>query len=220
MKRRWDYLDQAFANRLALMLSSEYSERKEALRTLCKAFGRAHIRWALNCSANLFLRGFVDDFDDIDVLLYIDDAEKACSSLEQAGGKLVDTVQKPYFTSGFYQEAYIGKVHLDLVGDFTVATFGTEYMYPVSEKEIDFVSLDQDIQVPLCPVEANLILYGMMEGWQAKRRFKRQLCFDYLLSQGIEYPEVLERALKDYSLPFFLKEVVLALLKKSEDEAE
>ena len=103
-------------------------------------------------------------------------------------------------------------VHFDLVGDITVATFNTEYLYSVKNEDLEFVNLNRNINVPLCPVEANLILYGMMEGWQSKRRFKRDICFNYLLNNGVKYPQILEEAVKNYCLPSFLKEVVTSLL--------
>ena len=206
----WNNIDQAHANALALLTASEYQERKEVLEKLTRALATEGVVWALSCSSALFLMGLVDDFHDFDILVRMESVEKLKEVVSNIGGELLDTVQKQCFTSPYYQEAMMGKVHMDLVGDITVFTYGKEYCYILEENEVSLINLEKNVNVPICPVEANLLLYGMMEGWQSRRRYKRELCYKHLKENGVQYPNILENALP--SLPNHLKEVVTSLL--------
>ena len=44
-------------------------------------------------------------------------------------------------------------------------------------------------------MEANLLLYAMMEGWQSRRKLKRRMCVRYL-HDFLIHPDILETALK------------------------
>lgn len=206
----WKNTDQAHANALALLTASEYHERKDVLEKLTKSLATEGVVWALSCSSALFLMGLVDDFHDFDILVRMEDVEKLKEVVSKIGGTLLDTIQKQCFTSQYYQEAMLGQVHMDLVGDITVFTYGKEYCYILEENEICFINLENDINVPVSSVEANMLLYGMMEGWQSRRRYKRELCYKHLKENGVKYPHILEDALP--MLPKHLKEVVTSLL--------
>ena len=212
MNKMWDIREQAFANKVALLTSSEFSARKEALEKLTQAAPYGTITWALSCSSNLFLRGLIDDFGDFDILVDMKDVEKFKSAFEKMGGRMLKTVQKKCFTSPYYQEGMYRNIHFDIAGDITVNTYGAQYCYQLIPEEIETINLERNILVPLCPTEANFLLYGMMEGWQARRRYKRDLCFSYLSKYGLQYPNVLKSALDDQQFPHHLKEVIKTLL--------
>lgn len=211
MMTKWE--NQSARNILALLTSDEYTNRKEVLEKVCSSFNKTGIRYALSCSAALFLQGLVDDFHDFDVLVHIDDVNKIKETMESIGAELLPTIQKSAFTSPYYQEAQLQGEHFDLVGDITVATFNKEYCYPVKTKECQYISVEGLIDVvPVIPIEASFLLYGMMEGWQSKRVFKRELCKDFLLSNGLAYPGILENALAVDQLPQWLSDLVKDLL--------
>ena len=209
---KWE--NQSARNILALLTSDEYTNRKEVLVNVCSSFNAAGIRYALSCSAALFLQGLVDDFNDFDILVHIDDVNKMEETMKLIGAELLPTIQKPNFTSPYYQEALLQGEHFDLVGDITVATFNKEYCYPVKVKECQYISVEGIIDVvPVIPIEASFLLYGMMEGWQSKRVFKRELCKDFLLNAGLAYPEIFENALACEQLPQWLSDLVKELLR-------
>lgn len=215
MMTKWE--NQSARNILALLTSDEYTNRKEVLEKVCSTFNKTGIRYALSCSAALFLQGLVDDFHDFDILVHIDDVNKMKETMESIGAKLLPTIQKSAFTSPYYQEALLQDEHFDLVGDITVATFNKEYCYPVRVEECQYVSIEGLIDVvPVIPIEASFLLYGMMEGWQSKRVFKRELCKDYLLNNGIAYPDILKNALTGEQLPQKLSDLVKELLRLKE----
>lgn len=206
---KWEY--QKNANILAFLTAPEYEERKRVLTSVCRSLSAYKVQWGLALSANLFFNGLVDDFNDYDILVKLQDAQNLKGSMKRIGVEIDEqTVQKRFFTSPYYQEAYMGRVHFDLIGDITVNAFHRQYCYRVNSKQIEWLTLEGNVNVPLCPIETNMVLYGMMEGWQAKRRLKRELAREYL-ANGVKHPDVLEDALKQ-GIPPFLQKVVEALL--------
>lgn len=208
MKKNDLYNFQKYANLDALMTAPEYNERRDVLLKMVKVFKRNNVQWALTSSANLFFRGIVDNFSDFDMLFSMDDIEKAEAALEEIGATLImeDTQKHGYFASGHYREGFVGSVHLDIIGDMTLTTFGTQYKYVLKEEHITY-NWDLAVGVPLSPMEADILFYGMMEGWQPKRRLKRRLCYEYIKNSGVIHQEIFEEASKQ-NLPDFLNVVM------------
>lgn len=210
---KWE--NQAARNILALLTSDEYANRKIVLEKVCSAFNETGIRYALSCSAALFLQGIVDEFNDFDILIALEDTKKTEEVMEKVGGTLEVTIQKNAFTSPYYRESLFRGEHFDLVGDMTVATFNTEYCYKVNTDECQYMAIEGNINVPVVPVEVNLLLYAMMEGWQSKRIFKRNLCMEYLMKNGISYPEILRHALEEQQLPPQIQKLINEIISET-----
>lgn len=209
---------QAVLNKAAFLTDPVYQEKCAILTRISKAFTDAGISWALSCSSAMFFRGIVDDFNDYDILLSKRDTQRAKKILVDLGVTLnPETPQKDnFFCSPNYQQAKYGKVEFDLITDISLKTFGGLYTFRV-EDGLEMNSLDGNIPLPLAPIEAQLVLYGMMEGWQAKRRYKRELCYQYLLemkkSQSpLRYEGILRDALAQ-KIPRTLAEVINSLLE-------
>ena len=207
---KWE--NQSARNILALLTSDEHTNRKNVLEKVCSAFNKADIKYALSCSAALFLQGIVDDFNDFDILVHIDDVAKMEKVMNSIGAELLPTIQKSAFTSPYYKEAIFQNEHFDLVGDITVATYNKEYCYPVKADECQYIPIEGIINVPVIPVEASFLLYAMMEGWQSKRVFKRNLCREFLLNNSLSYPNILESATIAEQLPQWLSDLTKELL--------
>ena len=206
------YSFQKYANVMALLTSPEYNERRDVLLNMADIFKRENVRWALTSSTNLFFRGIVDNFSDFDILFDMEDIDKAEKAFETIGATLIkeDTQKHGYFASGHYREGFIGGVHLDIIGDMTLTTFDTEYKYVLKKEHIAY-NRDMAVEIPLSPMEADMLFYGMMEGWQPKRRLKRCLCQEYLENNGVHNPEIFEDA-KKQNLPVFLNEAINGLM--------
>ena len=215
MNNRWEI--QRNANILAFLTDPEYRERKNLLKKICDTLAAEGVTWGLAFSSSLFLRGIVDDFNDFDILVKIEDASKLQKSLTKLGIRLnKQTPQKGVFTSPYFQQGRKGSVEFDLIGDITINTFNTTFRYQVNLPDLEWLTLDGGLYVPVVPMEANLVLYGMMEGWQAKRLYKRELCRKFLSSQPqFQHRNVLEQALEDFDLPEFIEEIVRSLLEKN-----
>lgn len=187
--------NQKLANILAFLTAEEYVERKKNLESICRAMENTEVTWGLAMSSALFFRGIVDDFNDFDIVIDINDVGKFEEAFKEIEGASIDenTRQKAAFASAYYREATINGFHCDLIADWKVCTFGTTFTYSVKQQDIKFQTIDGGLTIPLSPVEANFLLYGMMIGWQSRRIFKKELCFRYLYEVGIRYRNVFER---------------------------
>lgn len=204
-----NYYDQSKANISCLLEDTEYSERKETLFTLIEEFDKEAIRWSIICSTNLFLRGVVDEFHDLDFLIDESDIDKVTKIMEQKGAILIETGGNGYCESDIYMHYQFDRVNVDILAGFRINTYSTSYRYLFNEKELDCIEIDNKT-IKLTSMEAQYILYYMMEGWQAKRRFKRVLIEEYLLRHGeLKYPHILR---DNKGLPYWIRSNIRAIL--------
>ena len=210
MINSYDY--QSKANIQCLLEDIEYSERKVALFTLFDELRKADVRWGLACSTNLFIRGIVDEFHDLDLIVDIKSIPKVEKIMKKQGAILKETGGNGYCESDMYMHFQFGRVDVDVISGFRVVTFGTHFEYYFNPEELQFIELE-DKNIPLISMEALYLLYSMMEGWQARRRFKRVLIEEYLLTKKVEFPRILESAL-GANLPSWIKRNIAGILNK------
>lgn len=206
----YDY--QQKANIACLLEDMEYSERKEGLLKIVSEFAKEGVRWGLACSMNLFIRGLVDEFHDLDLIVDAEDIPKIEEIMQKNGGILVGTGGNGYCESDIYLHYQLGRIDVDIISGFRVITFGTNFLYNFNAEEIEFMEIDS-MQIPLISMEALYLLYAMMEGWQPKRRYKRILIEEYLLNNELKFIHILETALED-NLPACIKHNIRELIKK------
>lgn len=208
------YKEQARANLKDLLSDPSYLERKDCLFKLIEVFNRNSVSNAVLCSANLFLRGIVDDFHDIDILIKYSDWERVKSILEGEGAILVETGGNGYCESKKYMHFKFGRVDMDIIADFRMETFETEYTYVYNKNQNDSITII-NIKIELVPLEALYVLYYMMEGWQERRKYKRELIEEYLkIADNLEHESVLKDAINEWPLPDFIKVSIREILKK------
>lgn len=213
MFNNYDY--QKEANISSLFEDKEYEERKEALKKLLVEFEKGHIKYALACSFNLFLRGIVDEFHDFDFIVDAQSIPAIKEIMEKLNATLVDTGGNGYCESDQYFHYQLGRIDIDIISGFRILTFGTQVYYKYNSKQIEFVKTYEEnmLPIPLIPLEALFLLYGMMEGWQPKRKFKRILIAEALLTDNtLAFPEILEESLEE-ALPGWLKRKVREILQ-------
>jgi len=214
MKTSNGYCDQALNNMVCLYEDTEYLERKEVFLKLIKIFKENNVKWALGCSMNLFCRGIIDDFHDLDIIVAGESIEKVKKIMEEIGANLTDTGGNGFCESDVYMHYQIGRVDVDVISGFRVVTFGTSYYYPYSENEIDIVET-MGISIPMIALEAMYILYYMMEGWQPKRKFKRLLIEQWFEYEKPKHLDIFQKSLKNNNLPGQIKWAVKNLLDQS-----
>ena len=205
----WEY--QKMANIASFCEDREYLERKLVLKKIATSFEKNNIRWAIVCSLNLYFRGIVDDFNDIDLLVDAEDANLIRNiMLNEIFAIPVEVPDIGFCRSDVIMYFDIGKVRVEIISGFRVLTFGTKYFYEYNSAEVEIVKIDK-IKLQLINLEAMYLLYGMMEGWQQKRRYKRLLIQEYLKINGTDFPNILKDALKD-DLPAWLKVEIRSIL--------
>ena len=207
------YKEQSLNNLVCLWEDIEYRERKDVFIKLVDEFEKNDVGWALGCSMNLFIRGVIDDFHDLDLIVEITDIDKIKKIMEHEGAILTETGGNGFCESDVYLHYQLGRVDVDIISGFRVVTFGTSYYYAYNQAQIDIVEV-MDIYIPLISMEAMYILYFMMEGWQPKRQFKRKLIEEYFVNENIKHDEVFREAVEQNKLPAQIKWSVKGLMKK------
>lgn len=207
-----NYNDQALNNWVSLFEDVDYRERKECFLTLMHSFNEEKVNWAIGCSMNLFFRGIVDDYHDIDLIVDIKDIDMIKEIMGNLGANLIETGGNGFCESDVYLHYQLARCDVDIIAGFRVNTFGTTYLYKYEKSEIDTVKID-DIDIPLISLEAMYILYYMMEGWQPRRKFKRVLVEQYLRYNRPVHNEVFTKALSENDLPGQVRWGIKALMK-------
>ena len=157
--------------------------------------------------------GLVPEFGDLDIIVSPTEYEKLKEVLTAIGAKLKPTVQKEKFLTKMYQQATMDGVEFDLFGQFWIRTFESEVKYELKKEDIQQVSLTEDVSVPVLCVEVQYVLYSMMIGWQATRRWKAEICGSYLQENGVSNrAALLEVYQQTPALPEFLREGISKLL--------
>lgn len=210
-----DYCEQARNNMVCLLEDEEYQERKEVFLKIIETFSKEKIGWAIGCSMDLFLRGIVDEFHDLDLIVDIRDIPKVKNIMEkEIKADLMATGGNGYCESDMYLHYQVGRVDLDVISGFRVITFGTSYYYSFNRKEIDFLEItNANLTVPLISLEAMYVLYFMMEGWQPKRKFKRMLISQCFEKAPPKHTDVLKKAIEENALPGWIRWEIKKLIE-------
>ena len=195
-----NYRDQALNNLVCLFEDTEYKERKEVFCVLLEKFNSGKVNWAVGCSMNLFLRGVVDDFHDLDIIVDSESIPEIKKIMEELGAELVGTGGNGFCESDIYLHYQLGREDVDIIAGFRVITFGTSYYYKYDRAEIDMLEI-LDVEVPAISLEAMYLLYYMMEGWQPRRKFKRMLIEQYFQYNPPAHKEVFQKAISENNLP-------------------
>lgn len=200
------YCRQEFDNLQDFLSCTEFKDRRNLFFKIANLFDENGIVWALGCSSNLFFRGIVDDFNDYDIIVEKSSVTKAINLLYVLGGTLLETGCNDCCKSDSYYHFRFGSCDIDVISGFRVKTFGTVFYYDFYPNEIEILNLEY-ISVPVVPAETLFVLYAMMEGWQRRRRYKRELLFNYL-KEDMQQPQILKRAKKQYNLPSWLNSLI------------
>lgn len=202
-----DYNGQQVANLLHFYNDPEMTHHKEVLYRIIKAMEAAKVKWALTCSASFFFKGLVDEFHDFDFIVEEGSFEKFVEVFKELGGELnfnQNGKEKFFAPEDKYAWGHLEGVEVDIDCPFSVTTYNTKYSYELLPEHIEYVR-----EIPVIPMEANMMLYGMMIAWQPKRRLKYELAKEYLAVNGVLYPELLEFP----NMPRFIRKDVEKILR-------
>ena len=175
---RKNYLQQSMDNISCFFTEKDFAEQRKTFFNITKKFKECNIDWALACSCNLFFRGIVDDFHDFDFIIDSNSTKNISELMDSLGARLVGTGGNGYCKSDLYLHYKLNHCDIDIICGFRLLTFGTVFYYKYDAKEIDFLDSEYLSGIPLISAEASFLLYAMMEGWQRRRKFKRDLLFE------------------------------------------
>ena len=208
------YGEQSRNNIICFLEDHDYRERREAFELVVKEFQKRNLSWALGCSMNLFFRGIVDDFNDIDIITNETSIKDLKETLEGLGAVLVGTGGNGYCESDYYYHFQLGRVDIDVISGFRILTYNSQYYYCYKKQQLDYFTVTDELSINLYPLEAMYILYYMMEGWQPRRKFKRDLIQKFLEKQEmLLHRDIFEEALT-ISLPSWIRWDIKNLMSK------
>ena len=112
-------------------------KKLEVLAKLAADLNESDILWAVGASAMLFLRGIVQKFHDIDLMVCEEDVEVAKEILLRHGTLLPSEPNGQYGTRHFL-EFDVDGVEIDLIAGFVVnSADGKQHVCPLQVEEVD-----------------------------------------------------------------------------------
>jgi hypothetical protein len=167
---------------------------KEVLVKIAKKLNKADITWALGGSVMLKLRGLPVKPNDIDLLVSLEDVEKAdrviqnlCQSRQNNSHKKDEN-----YATQFFCQYKVDGIDLDLMAGFTLKLKekGEKKIFKYRFNETSIVKniKHNDAKIPLSSIEDWYVLYNLMPGKQNKV----QLIEKYFKENGIQYPDILK----------------------------
>mgnify|MGYP004531196741 FL=1 len=115
----------------------ETQEKLELLRRIAHRFNEAQIEWALGASLMLFLKGFVSEFHDIDLMVSVQDAERAKAILSEMGELCPPNPKlNPMYQTKTFLEFRIDSIEVDVMAGFAIVKDGTVYDCALRKEQI------------------------------------------------------------------------------------
>ena len=163
------------------------------MNTLChigNELNKANILWAVGASILLMQHKLVNSPNDIDLLIHINDIEKADKILKSMGEKKTFEKTDIYSTEYFY-EYVINGFDIDVMSGLKINHYAGTYNYIFDKDSISQYININDINIPLTSLEDWYVLYQLIPN----REKKVKIIEDYLKSTGINNTNLLKRSL-------------------------
>jgi len=150
--------------------------------------------------------GLVDRPNDIDILVDINDIDRAHELLKSIGHKMECESTATFSTKYFYKYIVNG-IDVDVMAGFAINHSEGVYEYIFDRESIAEFRLINGVNIPFASLEDWYVLYQLIPN----RKSKVELIEKHLLSNGIKVPFVLKRALKG-NLPEEVREKIESML--------
>ena len=115
----------------------ETQEKLELLKGIAHRFNEAQIEWALGASLMLFLKGIVSEFHDIDLMVSVQDAERAKVILSEMGELCPPNPKpNPMYQTKTFLEFRIDSIEVDVMAGFAVVNEGRVFDCSLRENQV------------------------------------------------------------------------------------
>ena len=115
----------------------ETQEKLELLKGIAHRFNEAQIEWALGASLMLFLKGIVSEFHDIDLMVSVQDAERAKAILSEMGELCPPNPKpNPMYQTKTFLEFRIDSIEVDVMAGFAVVNEGRVFDCSLRENQV------------------------------------------------------------------------------------
>lgn len=168
------------------------------LTNIAKRLNNEGVLWCVGASVLLYNYDLVDNPTDIDIVVTIDDIHKADRVLSSMGEKLPESESSLYATD-YFNEYIIDGVNIDVMAGLKIRIDEgkTVFEYPFDNRSVANTEVLNGVDVPYASLEDWYILYQLMP----KREAKVAMIENYLKQYSVSHPYLLERLLRNPSLP-------------------
>lgn len=123
-------------------------QKFKVLKKIATELNEMNIRYAIGGLLLLYFKGITDVFQDIDLMVVEEDAEKTKACLCTMGKLQPAYLNSTYHTRHFY-EFVIDGVDIDVMSDMIIVRDGKEYNCSLdADKITDFIDMD-GVRIPL-----------------------------------------------------------------------
>ncbi len=183
-----------------------FIRHRSTLLTIAKTLNKTKVQWAIGASLMLQCYEIVDQAHDIDIVIAESDIECALDAIKSIATPL-PTTQKDEYLSRYFRPFSINGVDLDIMSGFKIKHSAGVYHFPFNTTNITKTIALDGIEIPFSSLEDWYIAYLLMPG----RAAKVKLIEAYFKREGIQYPQLLENALKQV-LPADVRAKIIKLL--------
>ncbi|WP_261134565.1 hypothetical protein [Bacillus sp. Marseille-Q3570] len=170
--------------------------QKVVIERLSQELNKKGVLWGIGGSHVLYEHGLDVRPGDVDLVIAVEDSEKAMGVLDRIAEKLTSETKSPYKTKHFttYQ---IEDVTIDFMAGFAIEHDSGVYELTLDEESI----ADHKENIPYTFLEDWFVLYQLIP----KKGEKADFIESYWKENGVENPPLLKRAF-DQPLPEMVKQ--------------
>ncbi len=133
----------------------------KVLKQIAQRLNDHHITWQLGASCMLYLRGYVDHFHDIDIMIAENDVEQTIKIMQDLGTPIIEKLDSTYKTKVFL--AYrMDEVAVDIMAGFIIVSQGQDHYFPLHQDEPCDIHLLEGVPIKLASVDTWLHYYTLM----------------------------------------------------------
>lgn len=135
-------------------------QKLAVLSKLAGEFNKQNIVWAVGASLLLYLKDYVEDFNDIDIMVADTDAAKMETILKSMGTLQPST--KANYETKHFREFTVDQVDVDMMGGFAIVKDGQVYDCDLKSSQImEYIEV-QGQKIPLHSIELWRKYYMLM----------------------------------------------------------
>ena len=141
--------------------------RFETIKKIAKALNEKEVRWAIGGSTLLYIKGIVFEFNDLDLVVLLEDASKAKEALIALGAEHHQS--KKASTTKVFDEFTFEGLDVDVVSGLTLSAYGKDYDCSLKNENVEEMELD-GVKLRLDSLEAWYNIY-QLQGRVEKARY-------------------------------------------------
>ena len=146
--------------------------RLTIIAKIAKKLNESGARWAIGGSVLLYLKGITFSFNDLDLVVVMEDAPKAIKALEELGEHHPN---KGKSSAKIFDEFTVDGLDVDLISGFEITEFGKTTDCSFKNENVEHMELE-GVDIPLDSLELWYEIYNL-QGRVEKARYIK----DYLL---------------------------------------